>query len=115
MTATIYHNPACSTSRKVLGMLREHGNAVEVVEYLKTPLGREALVALIARMGVPVRDVLRKTGTPYEALGLDDTALSDDALIDAMVAHPILMNRPIVVTPKGARLGRPPESVLALL
>jgi arsenate reductase len=115
MSVTIYHNPACSTSRKVLGMIREHGDTVEVVEYLKTPPSRDALVALIARMGVPVRDVLRKKATPYEALGLDNPDLTDDALVDAMMAHPILMNRPIVATPKGARLCRPPESVFDLL
>jgi arsenate reductase len=115
VTVTIFHNPACSTSRKVLGMIRDHGQEPQVIEYLKTPPSRAELVALIARMGVPVRTVLRKTGTPYAALGLDNPDLTDDALIDAMIAHPILMNRPIVVTPKGARLGRPPESVLDLL
>lgn len=112
---TIYHNPACGTSRNVLALIREAGIEPTIVEYLKTPLSREALVALIARTGEPVRAVLRERGTPYADLGLSDPALSDDQLIDAILAHPILMNRPIVVTERGAALCRPPEKVLALL
>ena len=112
---TIWHNPTCGTSHAVLGLIREGGEEPRVVEYLKTPPGRAELVALIGRMGVAPRDLLRRKGTPYDALGLDDPALTDDALIDAMVAHPILINRPIVITPLGARLCRPPESVLDLL
>ena len=112
---TIYHNPACGTSRNVLALLREHGATPVVIEYLKTPPSRAELVSLIARMGVPVRDVLRRRGTPYDALGLDDASLSDDALIDAMIAHPILINRPIVVTPAGVKLCRPAETVRGLL
>jgi arsenate reductase len=101
MTITIYHNPACGTSRNVLALIRNSGEEPRIIEYLKTPPGRAELVELIARMGVPVRSVLRKKGTPFHELGLDNPALSDDALIDAMIAHPILMNRPIVVTPAG--------------
>ncbi|GGF50014.1 arsenate reductase [Azorhizobium oxalatiphilum] len=115
MDVVIYHNPACGTSRNVLAMIRDAGIAPRVVEYLKTPLTRDELAALIARMGVPVRAVLREKGTPYAELGLGDPALGDDALLDAMAAHPILMNRPIVVTPRGARLCRPKETVLDLL
>lgn len=112
---TIYHNPRCSTSRTVLGLLREHGAEPEVVDYLKHPLNRAELVRLIARMGVPVRDVVRAKEPLFRELGLQDSAATDDALLDAMAAHPILMNRPIVVTARGARLCRPPESVLELL
>lgn len=112
---TIFHNPACGTSRNVLALIRNSGVEPTVVEYLKTPPGRDKLVALIAQLGLPVRAVLRKKGTPYEELGLDNPALDDDALIDAMVAHPILMERPIVVTPLGARLCRPSEAVLDIL
>jgi arsenate reductase len=115
MSITIYHNPACGTSRKVLGMIRESGAEPRVVEYLKTPPGAEELAALIAHMGVPVREVLRRKGTPCEELGLDDPALDDRALIAAMVAHPILINRPIVATPLGVRLCRPAERVLEIL
>jgi arsenate reductase len=114
-TLTIFHNPACGTSRNTLALIRNSGAEPEVIEYLKTPPGRERLVALIAALGLPVREVLRRKGTPYDELGLDDPALSDDQLIDAMVAHPILMNRPIVVTPLGTRLCRPSELVLDLL
>jgi len=112
---TIYHNPACGTSRNVLGLIRNAGIEPTVIEYLQTPPTRDTLVSLIARMGVPVRAVLREKGTPYAELGLGDPALGDDALIDAMMAHPILMNRPIVVTPRGVRLCRPSEEVLDLL
>lgn len=112
---TIYHNPACGTSRNTLAMIRNSGVEPTVIEYLKTPPSREALLDLIAGMGVPVRDVLREKGTPYAELGLGDPALSDEALLDAMMAHPILINRPIVVTPLGVRLCRPSELVLDLL
>lgn len=115
MTVTIYHNPACGTSRNVLGLIRNSGVEPRIVEYLKTPPGRAELAGLIARMGVAVRDVLRRKGTPYDALGLDDPALTDDQLLDAMMAHPILINRPIVVTPLGVKLCRPSEAVLDIL
>ena len=115
MTVTIYHNPACGTSRNVLALIRDSGEEPRVIEYLKTPPSRAELVALIGRMGIAVRDVLRRKGTPYDELGLDDPALTDDALIDAMMAHPILINRPLVVTEKGARLCRPAEMVLDIL
>jgi arsenate reductase len=112
---TIYHNPACGTSRNVLGLIRNAGIEPEVIEYLKTPPSRERLADLIARMGVPVRAVLREKGTPYQELGLDNPTLSDAQLLDAMLAHPILINRPIVVTPLGVKLCRPSEAVLDLL
>ncbi|WP_315780493.1 MULTISPECIES: arsenate reductase (glutaredoxin) [unclassified Bradyrhizobium] len=115
MTVTIYHNPACGTSRNTLAMIRASGEEPDVIEYLKTPPSREQLIALINAMGVKVRDVLREKGTPYAELGLDDLKWSDDQLIEAMLAHPILINRPIVVTGKGARLCRPSELVLDLL
>ncbi len=115
MSVTIYHNPACGTSRNVLGLIRNAGIEPVVIEYLKTPPGRDELAALIARMGVPVRDLLRRKGAPYDELGLDDPALADDALLDAMMAHPILINRPIVVTSLGVRLCRPSETVLGIL
>jgi arsenate reductase len=115
MTVTIYHNPACGTSRNTLAMIRASGEEPDVIEYLKTPPGREQLIALINAMGVKVRDVLREKGTPYAELGLGDPKWSDDQLIEAMLAHPILINRPIVVTGKGARLCRPSELVLDLL
>jgi len=115
MTATIYHNPACTTSRKVLALLRDHGEQPQVIEYLQTPPTRATLQRLIADMGVTVRDMLRRKGTPYDALGLANPALSDDALLDAMLAHPILIERPIVVTPRGTKPCRPPETVLDLL
>lgn len=115
MSVTIYHNPACGTSRNTLALIRATGVEPQVVEYLKTPLSRDELVALIARMGIGPRELLRQKGTPYAELGLDDPALGDDALIDAMVAHPILINRPIVVSPRGAKLCRPSEEVLELL
>jgi arsenate reductase len=115
MTVTIYHNPACGTSRNVLGLIRNSGEEPRVIEYLKTPPSRAELVELIGRMGIPVRDLLRRKGTPFDDLGLDDPALTDDALIDAMMAHPILINRPIVVTKKGVKLCRPSETVLDIL
>ena len=115
MPVTIYHNPACGTSRNVLAMIRQSGEEPEVIEYLKTPPTREKLQELIAAMGIPARDLLRRKGTPYEDLGLDDPALSDAELLDAMMAHPILINRPIVVTAKGAKLCRPSETVLEIL
>ncbi|MGO4438704.1 arsenate reductase (glutaredoxin) [Rhizobium sp. RAF56] len=115
MATTIYHNPACGTSRNVLAMIRQSGEEPVVIEYLKTPPSRERLIALIDAMGVPVRDVLRRKGTPYDELGLADPSLSDDALIDAMMAHPILIERPIVETEKGVRLCRPSERVLDIL
>ena len=112
---TIYHNPACGTSRNSLALIRNSGVEPVVIEYLKTPPGRAKLVDLIAAMGVPVRSVLRQKGTPYDELKLGDPHWTDDQLIDFMVAHPILMNRPIVVTPLGARLCRPSEAVLDIL
>jgi len=115
MTVTIYHNPACGTSRNALALIRDSGEEPRVIEYLKTPPSREELVGLIGRMGIPVRDLLRRKGTPYDELGLGDPSLTDDALIDAMLAHPILINRPIVATPLGAKLCRPSEAVLDIL
>ena len=115
MTVTIYHNPNCGTSRNVLAMIRASGEEPQVIEYLKEPPSRETLEQLIAAMGVPMRAVLREKGTPYAELGLADPKWSDAQLIDAMLAHPILINRPIVVTPKGVRLCRPSEAVLEIL
>ncbi|MCK1361566.1 arsenate reductase (glutaredoxin) [Bradyrhizobium sp. 199] len=115
MTITIYHNPACGTSRNTLAMIRQSGTEPVVVEYLKTPPSRETLKELSAEMGVPIRALLREKGTPYKELGLDDPKWTDDELIDQMLAHPILINRPIVVTPKGTRLCRPSEAVIDLL
>jgi arsenate reductase len=112
---TIYHNPACGTSRNTLALLREHGDEPQIVEYLKTPPSHEALQALLAQLGVPVRAVLRRKGTPYDELGLDDPTWSDEQLIGFIVQHPILLERPIVVTPLGARLCRPAERVLEIL
>lgn len=112
---TIYHNPDCGTSRNTLALIRNSGVEPQIVEYLKTPPTRAQLVALIAAMGTPVRALLRRKGTPHDELGLDDPALSDEQLIDFMHAHPILMNRPVVVTPLGTRLCRPSEAVLELL
>ena len=111
----IYHNPACGTSRNVLGLIRNAGIEPQVVEYLKTPPSRTLLAQLIERMGCPVRSVLREKGTPYVELGLGDPALSDEHLLDAMMTHPILINRPIVVSPLGVKLCRPSETVLDLL
>lgn len=114
-SVTIYHNPACGTSRNTLAMIRASGIEPEVIEYLKTPLSRDRLEALIAEMGVSARDILREKGSPYLELGLDDLSLSEQQLIDAMTQHPILMNRPIVVTSKGTKLCRPSELVLSIL
>ena len=115
MSVTIYHNPRCGTSRNVLAMIRQSGEEPEVIEYLKTPPTRERLVELIAQMGIGVRDLLRRRGTPYDELGLDDPKWSDAQLLDFMMTHPILINRPIVITPKGVKLCRPSESVLEIL
>ena len=115
MDVIIYHNPDCGTSRNTLALIRNAGVGPHVIEYLKTPPSPELLVQLIARMGVSVRDVIREKGTPYAELGLADRSLTDDQLLDAMMAHPILINRPFVVTPKGVRLCRPSELVLDLL
>jgi arsenate reductase len=115
MTVTIYHNPNCATSRNVLALIRNSGEQPEIIEYLKTPPSRDKLVELIARMGIRVRDLLREKGTPCAELGLSNKSLSDAALLDAMMAHPILINRPIVVTPLGVKLCRPSEGVLDIL
>jgi len=115
MDAIIYHNPDCGTSRNTLAMIRNAGIEPHVIDYLKTPPSRTLLKQLIARMGLSVRELLREKGTPYAELGLSNAALTDDQLLDAMMAHPILINRPIVVTPKGVRLCRPSELVLDLL
>ena len=112
---TIFHNPQCGTSRNTLALIRNSGEEPEVIEYLKTPPSRERLVELIRKMGVPVREVLRQKGTPYDELGLDDPLLTDDELIDAMLDNPILINRPIVETPLGVKLCRPSEAVLDIL
>ena len=111
----IYHNPECGTSRNALAMIRNAGIEPHVVEYLKTPPARALLVELIDRAGMRPRELLREKGTPYADLGLGDTSLSDDALVDAMMAHPILINRPLVVSPLGVKLCRPSEAVLDLL
>ena len=115
MDVVIYHNPACGTSRNTLAMIRNAGLEPHVVEYLKTPPTRAMLVQLIDRAGLTPRALLREKGTPYAELGLGDPALTDDHLLDAMVAHPILINRPLVVTPLGVKLCRPSETVLDLL
>lgn len=115
MTVTIWHNPACGTSRNVLAMIRAAGIEPVVIEYLKTPPTREKLAALIAAAGLTPRGLLRVKGTPYADLGLGDPSLSDDMLIDAMLAHPVLIERPLFETPLGTRLCRPSEAVLALL
>jgi arsenate reductase len=112
---TIYHNPACGTSRNVLGLIRNSGEEPHIIEYLKTPPSRAELASLIARMEISVRSLLRRKGTPYDSLGLENPALIDDELMDAMMAHPILINRPIIVTPKGVKLCRPSETVLEIL
>ena len=114
-TVTIFHNPQCGTSRNVLALIRNSGAEPTVIEYLSTPPSRDTLLSLIADMGIPVHALLRQKGTPYDELGLGNTQLSDDVLIDALLAHPILMNRPIVVTPLGTRLCRPSERVLDIL
>jgi arsenate reductase len=115
MSVTIYHNPACGTSRNALAMILQSGEQPQIIEYLKNPPSRARLVELIAAMAIPVRALLREKGTPYAELGLSDPKWSDDQLIDFMLAHPILINRPIVVTEKGTRLCRPSELVLDLL
>ncbi|WP_069336958.1 arsenate reductase (glutaredoxin) [Sphingobium yanoikuyae] len=111
----IYHNPACGTSRNTLALIRHVGIEPHVIEYLKTPPTREMVKALVRRMGVPIRDVLREKGTPFAELGLGDEGKTDSELLDAIEAHPILLNRPIVVAPKGVKLCRPSEAVLDLL
>ena len=111
----IYHNPECGTSRNALGLIRNADIEPHVVEYLKTPPSRALLVQLIERAGITTRELLREKGTPYAELRLADTSLSDDALVDAMMAHPILINRPLVVSPLGVKLCRPSEAVLDLL
>lgn len=112
---TIYHNPGCGTSRNVLALIRNTGEEPVVIEYLKNPPDRATLQRLIAQMGMPVRDLLRRKGTPYDELGLDDPKWTDEQLIGFMLAHPILINRPVVVTPLGTRLCRPSELVLDIL
>ncbi|MDI1295366.1 MAG: arsenate reductase (glutaredoxin) [bacterium] len=111
----IYHNPTCGTSRNVLGLIRNAGIEPHIVEYVKTPPSREMIIQLITHAGITPRQLLREKGTPYAELGLADETLSDDALLDAMLAHPILINRPIVVTPLGVKLCRPSETVLDIL
>jgi arsenate reductase len=115
MTVIIYHNPDCGTSRNTLGLIRNSGEEPVIVEYLKTPPARDELADLIRAMGISVRALLREKGTPYRDLDLSNPKWSDDELLDFMVAHPILMNRPIVVTPLGTRLCRPSEAVLDIL
>jgi arsenate reductase len=115
MNVTIYHNPDCGTSRNTLAMIRNAGIEPVIIEYLKTPPSRDVLKNLIARAGLTVRAVLREKGTPYADLGLGDPSLSDEQLLDAMLEHPILINRPLVVTPLGVRLCRPSEVVLDIL
>lgn len=115
MSVTIYHNPACGTSRNTQAMIRQSGVEPVVIEYLKTPPSREELIDLVRALGISVRALLREKGTPYHQFGLDDPKWSDDELIEQMLAHPILINRPIVVTPKGTRLCRPSEAVIDLL
>ena len=115
MTITIYHNPKCGTSRNVLAMIRNSGEEPNIIEYLRTPPARAELVDLIARMGITPRGLLRRKGTPSDELGLDDPAISDDQIIDYMLRHPILIERPIVVSPLGVRLCRPSQTVLEIL
>ena len=115
VSVTIYHNPACGTSRNTLAIIRATGVEPEVILYLENPPSRDTLVSLIERMGITPRELLRQKGTPYAELGLDEESLSDDALIDSMIEHPILINRPIVVGPNGAKLCRPSEEVLAVI
>ncbi len=115
MPVTIYHNPKCGTSRNTLAMIRESGEEPEVIEYLKTPPTKKKLKELIKAMGISPRELLRRKGTPYDELGIDDDSLSNEQLIDAMIEHPIFINRPIVVTARGARLCRPSEVVLEIL
>lgn len=115
MDVTIYHNPDCGTSRNTLAMIRNAGIEPTVIEYLKTPPTRDSLKTMIADAGLSVREAIREKGTPFAELGLDDDSVSDDQLLDAMLAHPILINRPFVVTPLGTRLARPSEVVLDIL
>jgi len=115
MDVIIYHNPACGTSRNTLALIRHVGIEPHVIEYLKTPPSRAMVQTLVERMGLPLRDVLREKGTPFAELGLGDPAISDAQRLDAIEAHPVLLNRPIVVTPRGVRLCRPSEAVLDLL
>ncbi len=115
MTVTIYHNPDCGTSRNTLAMIRQSGIEPTVVEYLKTPPSRQRITDLVSAAGLSLRDAMRKKDTPFEELGLADTELSNDALLDAIEAHPILLNRPFVETPMGTRLCRPSEVVLDIL
>ena len=115
MSVTIYHNPDCGTSRNTLAMIRQSGEEPEVIEYLKNPPSRARLIELIRAMGISVRALLREKGTPYAVLGLADPEWSDDQLLDFMLKHPILINRPMVVTPRGTKLCRPSEAVLDLL
>jgi|SRR5579883_1113899 len=114
-SVTIYHNPACGTSRKTLELIRGAGIEPQIVEYLKTPPDRSTLQTLIARMGIQPRELLREKGTPYADLGLGEDRWTDEQLMDQMLTHPVLINRPIVVTPRGVRLCRPPEKVLEIL
>ena len=115
MNITIYHTPACGTSRNTLAIIRQSGEEPEVIEYLNTPPSRETLIELIAAMGMTPRQLLREKGTPYAELDLGNPKWSDDEILDFMLAHPILINRPIVVTPKGTVLARPSEAVLDIL
>jgi arsenate reductase len=115
MPVTIYHNPACGTSRNALAMIRQSGEEPEIIEYLETPPSKTRLKELIKAMGISPRELLRRKGTPYDELGLDDPSLTDERLIEAMLEHPVLINRPIVVTPRGVRLCRPSEVVLEIL
>ena len=115
VTITIYHNPDCGTSRNVLALIRNSGDEPRIIEYLKTPPSRAELVGLLQRMGLRPRELLRRKGTPYDELGLDEAKWTDDQLIDLMLEHPVLINRPIVVTARGVRLCRPSETVLEIL
>lgn len=115
LTITIYHNPKCGTSRNTPAMIRQSGEEPHVIEYLKDPPSRTRLIELIGEMGITPRELLRRKGTPYDELGLDDPKWTDDQLLDLMLTHPILINRPIVVTPNGTRLCRPSEAVLDIL
>ncbi len=115
MNVTIYHNPACGTSRNTLALIRHAGIEPTVIEYLQTPPPRDTLKTMIADAGLSVREAIREKGTPFAELGLDNPSLSDDQLLDAMLEHPILINRPFVVTPLGTRLSRPSELVLEIL
>ncbi|MFN4040872.1 MAG: arsenate reductase (glutaredoxin) [Brevundimonas sp.] len=115
MDVVIYHNPACGTSRNTLALIRHVGIEPHVIEYLKTPPSRAMIQSLVERMGAPLRSLLREKGTPFAELGLDEPGLTDEHLLDAIEAHPVLLNRPIVVSPRGVKLCRPSETVLDLL